>query len=431
MPGEINFSYDPLTGAPTFSVSPTELIRNLFTGKAPDSEKEFANVYSYLKENRLQMTDMAINYYNNNPKLSSCTSPIKGVKLLGLPTFIPAADPIDLQLGACPEIKLTSRIEQPIRNSLFYSASYLPWSYRYVENVELLNRKFVEQYNPPDTLKPRLFNAPIYQLVEFSNSNGQLEFICCRNDYFTYMDTCELLFYDFARVIWEKFISKGQNPDATKIKARNLKCKGDISLLEYSNRCVGIGVNSIFLMKDRTDVTFFKHKRTPGATMEAINMEHVVPAGTFQPRRGIPDTPDLDFNIYKNILRELGEELLGKEEMEQIKISPDDITDDYHIAAYHSLFVQGYAKAFFLGWGIDPLTTKAEFLTAVVVNMGEFKKRFGEPKFEHNWEGLQYSFRFNESVVREFVNGPYTLPAGAGCAQLAWENKDYLIESIR
>ena len=109
----------------------------------------------------------------------------------------------------------------------------------------------------------------------------------------------------------------------------------------------------------------------------------------------------------------------------------NNITTDPKIQEFHSLFLDGYAKAFFLGLGMDPLTTKAEFLTALVVNIQEFKKRFGETKFKHNWEGKHYSFSFDEDTIRNFIISPYTLPAGAGCAKLAWDRKNALVSSIK
>ena len=202
-------------------------------------------------------------------------------------------------------------------------------------------------------------------------------------------------------------------------------------MLNLDERCVGIGVNTLLILKDRNKATFLKHKRTPGATMEAIDTEHVVPAGTFQPRREMPPVPDPDFNIYKTILRELGEELLGRKEMEEVGSSTEDITRERHTKKFHQLFADGYAKAFFLGWGLDPLTTKAEFLTAIVLDIHEFRRRFGEPRFKHNWEGRHEAFPFEEATVRDFVEGYNTLPAGAGCAKLAWDNRERLLGSVK
>lgn len=427
---ELKFKVDPFTGAPVWSVSFTDILKGLIEPKTSDPEREFFDIFSFLKSNRGHLAKIAMDYYKIHES-SKTIQPIGNVNILGDKRWIPSNGLIDLKLGNSEQLKLTYISKQQQQNPLMYTSLYLPWSYRYVENIEVLNKKIIDKYNPPAELKPVLFDAPIYQLLNFDVSNGTYNLACCRNNYYTYMDNCELLLFEFARAIWKQFGIKGQKPDAKKIKTKHISIRESIDIFDFNNRCVGIGINTIFIMKKGNALTFFKHKRTPGATMEAINTEHVVPAGTFQPRRGIPSTPDSDFNIYKNILREMGEELLGKKDMERVKTSTDDITKDPKIHEFHYLFSDGYAKAFFLGWGMDPLTTKAEFLTAIVVNIQEFTKRFGEPKFKHNWEGKHYSFPFNADTIADFIISSYTLPAGAGCAKLAWDNRYALINSIK
>jgi hypothetical protein len=418
---------DP-SGRTMFSINITDLIKSFVTPKASDPEKEFFDVFSYLKSNRHQLAHLAMQYYQlKNPR--SLIRPIAGVNLLGEKSWIPESGPIDLQLGNSELLELDFTTKQPPQNALVHT-NYLPWGWRYVENIVEINKKIIDSHKLPEYLNPRLFNAPIYQLVDFRNLNGRFTFTCCRNDYYNYMDNCELLHFEFARAIWRSFVVKGKSPKVSKAMGRTMDFRSKVNIFEFQNRCTGIGINTLLIMKDRNNVTFLKHKRTPGATMEAIDTEHVVPAGTFQPRREMPPVPDPDFNIYKTILRELGEELLGKKEMEEIGRSTEDISKDRHIRKFHKLFVEGYAKAFFLGWGLDPLTTKAEFLTVIVMDIHEFRKRFGEPHFKHNWEGRHDSFPFDAETVNDFIDGPYTLPAGAGCAKLAWDNRELLLSSV-
>ena len=426
--GELEFKINPTTGEPTWSISFAEILYGLSRSKATDPEREFLDIFSYLKSTRYQLGHLAMEYHKlKNPRI--LIQPIAGVNLLGDKSWILGTEPIDLQIGDSELLKLEFSTRQPTCNPLIYSGKYLPWESRYVNNIEILNKKIIEKYKPPEEVRPRLFDAPIYELVAFEAKNGRFIFKCCRNDYYSYINNCELLLFEFARAIWKQFIVDGKTPNVKKLKDKYLPFRRHVNVFDFTNRCVGIGINTIFIMKDRNNVTFFKHKRTPGATMEAINTEHVVPAGTFQPRRGMPTIPDPDFNVYKNILRELGEELLGRKDMEEVRTSTDEITMDRHLGRFHQLFVKGCAKAFFLGWGLDPLTTKAEFLTAIVVDIREFKNRFGEPRFKRNWEGKPLSFPFDEGTVREFVDGPYTLPAGAGCAKLAWDNRHRLLSN--
>jgi hypothetical protein len=424
-----SYEWDPNTNTHKWSISLTELLIKLIDKDAPDKEREFFDVSSFLKDNRGLLAELAIEFYKYD-RSNNAEQIIIGINLLGKSEWIPSK-PIDLQLGETTEIALEYQSKQPSLNPLIYNSNFLPWDQNYVKNIEILNEKIIKQYDPPDDLKPKLFNASIYQLVKTLSFNNKTKFVCCRNKYYSYMNNCELLHFEFAHAVWKNFIKKGKQLNAKKIKTNLMPFRKTIDLLNFENRCVGIGINTIFIMKESDNITFFKHKRTPGATMEAINTEHVVPAGTFQPRREMPEYPDLDFNIYCNILRELGEELLGRKELEEIKSSTEDIRKEDLIKNYHQLFVEGYASAFFLGWGIDPLTTKAEFLTAMIVNIDEYKKRFGDINFKHNWEGKPFLFQFHEECIVDFINNIYTLPAGAGCAKLAWNSKDILINSIK
>lgn len=410
-------------GLGKFGVNFSEILKNLITCTTSDPEKEFFNVYNYLKNNRFQLAKFAMEYYTKK----SIPQLITGVNLLCGAPAISQSDPIDLNYGEVSLLELKSITKRPDENPLIHG-KYFPWHGAYVDNILVLNKKIIEQNNLNEYLKPKLFNAPIYQLVDFKTANGLLTFTCCSNTYFEYVNNCEFLLFEFARAIYKQFIANGKSPDVTKLNAKLIPFRKAVDVFNFTQRCVGIGISTLFIMKDNGNVTFFKHKRTPGATMEGINTEHVVPAGTFQPREEMPNTKDLDFNIYKNILRELGEELLGREEMEGIKQSHDDITNDEHIKKYHNLFVKKHAKAFFLGWGLDPLTTKAEFLTALVVDIREFRNLFGEPQFKHNWEGAYKSFPFDKETIQNFVNGQDTLPAGAGCAYLAWQYREQLLK---
>jgi hypothetical protein len=198
---------------------------------------------------------------------------------------------------------------------------------------------------------------------------------------------------------------------------------------EFQNRCVGIGVNTILLLRSQSGTDFVVHNRI-GSTAEAVNTHHVVPAGTFQPRSSVSSADDPDFSLYANILREFAEELLGETEAEESRTNPRALLDIPTVGQYKRFFDDGGGGAYYLGWAMDPLTTKAEVLTALVVDADAFLRRFGRKlSFTDNWEGEHKLVPFNLGTATEFVQGDRTLPAGAGCTALAWRNKEQLIPS--
>jgi|GEM_PF-4532488 len=416
--------YNPLTG---WGINPVEIAKHLLASTHSNSEREFVEAYSYLQASRYELSCLAMQYYKEAYGLEA---PIPGVSLLGRRSWIPSRL-IDLDLRKPNGLTLSREKKTPSRNELFHKEScYLPWSSNYVKNIQAVNQKIVQEIKPPKHLRPRLFNAPTYQLLDFGAMPEAFHFVCCRNKYYSYMNSCELLHFEFARAVWMQFIRHGKKPEDQKLRQLKVPLRKAVDVFSFGNRCVGIGISTLLIEKDGDQFQFLKHKRSSSAIIEAIDTEHVVPAGTFQPRREMPLSKDPDFDIYRNILREFGEELLGHKDMEEVKADTVDIIEDRRISGLHKLFVDGHAKAFFLGWGLDPLTTKAEFLTAVIVNVRKLRAGYRKFKFKDNWEGRHSPVPFNEEEIVDFVDGSFTQPAGAGCAKLAWENRDQLLNSV-
>ncbi len=413
------------TGFPELEPSPdlVDQILHLFGRTSPDPDKEFRDVLSFMRTNRRHLARLAMEYYKST--VDGVVQPIAGVDLLGRESWIARPGPIELIPDHPDGVGLELVTGNPSRNDWIYKASAsLPSGTTYVES--LLAYFATKEANE----RPMLEDDPIYQLVQFDSVEGRPRFTCSRNTYFAHMDNCELLHFEFARAIMRRLLKSSRWSKSTTLKSKHLPLRSALDAFAFDNRCVGIGISTILIEKRGSESRFLKHQRAKNATSEGMGTEHVVPAGTFQPRRRMAPQDDPDFSIYRNILRELGEELLGREEMQHVQREFEDITQQPRIELYHELILEGKAKVFFLGWGLDPLTTKAEILTAMVVDVREREKKEAERNFKDSWEGVHGDLPFVKNEVDLFVNGGMTQPAGAGCAKLAWEHKEQILNSV-
>jgi hypothetical protein len=130
-----------------------------------------------------------------------------------------------------------------------------------------------------------------------------------QDNYFNYINTCELIAFEFCKEIIKSVKSNDVfSADSIKNKLR-LSLRDQINPFDFNNRSAGLGINTILiLLNDKRLSSFYVHKRNAVKLVEAINTIHVVPAGKFQPRhKGYINE---DFRLYNNLMREFGKELL-------------------------------------------------------------------------------------------------------------------------
>src|SRR5207248_1527639 len=107
---------------------------------------------------------------------------------------------------------------------------------------------------------------------------------------------------------------------------------------------------------------FFLHDRISPKLAEAQNTYHVVPAGTFQPDTYADAYHEREFSLKRAILREFGEELLEREQLQKFAMYGEDFYQDKKMKKFVDGERNGFVKLFFLGVGYDPANTKPEIL---------------------------------------------------------------------
>jgi len=148
---------------------------------------------------------------------------------------------------------------------------------------------------------------------------------------------------------------------------------------------------------------FLLHWRDPAKVGHAGGLYQVVPVGVFQ-----SSGPD-DFDLWRFMLREYAEELLGEPEVE----APDYGTWPFATAMTAALDA-GAITADVLGLGVDPLTFATDLLVRVGIDRAVFDELFGA-RVAVNDEGAVSTRPFTEHATA----GLPMQAAGAALVRLA------------
>lgn len=148
---------------------------------------------------------------------------------------------------------------------------------------------------------------------------------------------------------------------------------------------------------------FLLHWRDPAKVGHAGGLYQVVPVGVFQ------SSGPGDFDLWRFMLREYAEELLGEPEVE----APDYATWPFAVAMTAALDA-GDITADVLGLGVDPLTFATDLLVRVVIAAPVFDELFGA-RVAVNDEGAVSMRPFSSMAIR----GLPMQAAGAALVRLA------------
>jgi hypothetical protein len=160
---------------------------------------------------------------------------------------------------------------------------------------------------------------------------------------------------------------------------------------------------AISAMTIRGDKEFLLHWRDPAKVGHAGGLYQVVPVGVFQ-----SSGPD-DFDLWRFLLREYAEELLGEPEVE----APDYPAWPFAVAMTSALDA-GAITADVLGLGVDPLTFATDLLVRVDIDAPVFDELFGA-RVAVNDEGAVSTRPFTPQAIE---NLPMQA-AGAALVRLA------------
>jgi hypothetical protein len=396
------------------------------TGLVPSpiaaSQDEWRSVRRHLNGNRAHLADIAAGLYHPEVR-------VPDTSLLAHADWMPSAPtPLEYvalrwETGTSVTIDGTepeARAHFPLRTSDYYYDRYTA-AIRYLE-------------------APTLFeNRPSYRLLQVGwnqSSGGELVFGPAA--YFDKLDICETLGHEFAAA-WLTHESDASQTAA--IGWRHLPLRRVIGdPFDLSTRAVIPAITTLTLIRaaDGT-TTFLLHWRDPTKVATAGGLYDVIPAGEFQPASVSPYDIANDFDLWRNIVREYSEELLGTPEHDGSRSHPIDYERWPLYRGLQRARTLGTVRAFCFGVGFDALTLAATIPTVVVIDENAFEELFGEV-VHANAEGIIITgednnqqpgkttgIPFTADTVQRFLTSEPMAPPGAACLAMAWRHRDLLL----
>lgn len=401
--GEIGLDYSQLKElVEDISNKAKSLANKISDARKRKQIEKFHTYRGFLVSNRRLAAILARLYYRDDFKILDC-----GIPILYRDEWIPPT-PIDLR-----EVRLEwlSHKEFNFDKSIFAEEDISPFGERRYSSLQLELVKNI-----------KLYNDPTYRLTEVENKENCHILKFGLDTYFNYIDTCELLAYEFC-----KEVVKGMETDvefsADSIKDRfKLSLRGQIDPFDFSNRSAAAGLNTILIVLDNNQTPkFYLHERSATEVAEGINTISVVPAGTFQPRHKRDGYHSQDFDLYTNLIREFAEELLGVEEFRNLSAKLTDIFEIEILKEIDYFVRKGLIKVYYLGIGLDCLTIKPEILTALVLER-EIIDTFLRREFVDSFEGENFEIEFSPGQLKSRMEDEKIMPAAAACLWLVEKN---------
>lgn len=279
---------------------------------------------------------------------------------------------------------------------------------------------------------PQLFESrPSYRLLDASLADGRLGFGLAA--YFDKLDVSEALGHEIAATCLSHSGTL-PTPDELRGHLPFRELIGDPFDPKQRAIIPAITTLTIRLRRHPEPPSFLLHWRDPAKVATAGGIYDVIPAGEFQPSSVALWDRRNDFDLWRNIVREYSEELLGAPEHDGTRTAPIDY-DGWSL--YQQLAAarkDSTVAAHFLGLGLDALTLAATILTVVVIDDDVFADLFGEAT-RYNEEGEIVAvgdgkpaegIPFTADAVERMLSSEPMASPGAACLALAWQHRQHL-----
>lgn len=195
-----------------------------------------------------------------------------------------------------------------------------------------------------------------------------------------------------------------------------------------TRRRVNVAISTLTLRHDRAPgkARLLLHRRD-AAVGHAAGMYQVLPVGIFQPAGEQPWNSSNDFSLWRYMLREFAEELLGQPEDHSTDQAPIDYNTWPFAARMTQALNNGQLRAYCLGLGTDPLTFATDLLTVVVIDAPLYEELFGQ-LVTTNAEGeVLCALPFTRQTTNRYTSQEPTQAAGAALLRLAWRHRHHLL----
>jgi hypothetical protein len=238
---------------------------------------------------------------------------------------------------------------------------------------------------------PSVFeNRPTYRLIEADLAGAEgPRLVFGRGRFFDSVDAGGAAGHEYAAARLGEV--SGEISDAVSGAGAAARCPYRAALggpTGLARRAAPLAVSALTLRHDRQTgtATFPLHYREPGKVSHAAGLYQVIPVGVFQPSGEAPWNEANDFSLWRGLLREYAEELLGAGEDHGSELAPIDYAAWPLAKAMTGGLADGCVRAWCLGLGADPLTFALDLLAVVVIDAPLYDELFGDA-VDQNAEG--------------------------------------------
>jgi hypothetical protein len=285
--------------------------------------------------------------------------------------------------------------------------------------------------------RPGLFeNRTCYRVLQAKAAPDAASLHFAQGRFFDLINTCEAVAHEYAAAVLARGGSNtstdGEGPAWADLPLRSLI--GDPT--DLPRRPAMVAVCTLVLRADPAsgEATMILHWRDPARVASGGGMYQVAPVGVFQPSDDAEWNRANDFSLWRCMVRELSEELLGRGEDYHSDIAPIDYQNWPLHAGLAAARRSGALRVYWLGLGIDPLTMAADMLTVAVFDAGLFDATFAS-LVGANAEGhlvpgdgdAAVGVAFRLANIERFTSAEPMQPAGAALLRKAWQHRDVLL----
>ena len=364
------------------------------------SEEQWLRVSEYLRRERFSLAVDAARGYPDADRLAG--TPLLSAAAWRLPAPVPLASiRLEFTPGApppvLPDVASVAPFALPTRAD---GRRY----HRYCDVIESLA--------PPAVFE----NRPIYRLVAAGLAGPDPWLGFARGRFFDGVNVGGPAGFEYAAAalgVTDRCRYRDAFGDPTNLNVRSSAMATSALTLRY-DRATGTA-------------TFPMHYRDPALVGHAGGLYQVIPVGIFQPSGEASWNEANDFDLWRGLLREYAEELLGASEEYGSEDAPIDYAAWPLARAMTDALATGQLRAWCLGLGTDPLTFAMDLLAVVVIDAPLYDELFGG-LVAGNAEGRVIAPRpFDEGAVKELTTRAPLQAAAAALLTLAHEHRDVLL----
>ena len=379
-----------------------------------ESQAAWCAVRSYLIRRRTQLANHAVRLYDPAWRLLHTPA-------LALPSWLPSRPaPIET-------VKLEWVPHTPLPAITGHEAELRP-----VLPLRMPGHAFPQYTSAIRYLSPpSLFeNRPSYRLLDVSweqSGEGKLQFGL--STFFDKLDISEALSHEFAAAMM-----KSTSPAWPQLPFR-ARLSQPFDLL---SRMGSTSIATLTIRRSTIDGphAFFLLGRDPAKVAVGGGQYGVIPAGEFQPSCIAPACMTADLDLWRNIVREYSEELLGQPEHDGSSGQPLDYECWPFYRAMQRARESGHLRAYVLGVVLHALGLNPAIMTAVVIDDVVFDDLFhdlvtvtAEGQVVTSLDNNQsvFGLPFTEATVQRFLAHEPLGGTSAACLALAWRYRERLL----